>query len=88
MECCNYYNKFLEVFIIKLTLLEKQLLKVEPIEVSVLLRGVSINEERSNVTNEELYRIENDLENRIDDLKTKINKIINSLNILIDRQSE
>ena len=88
MECCNYYNKFLEVFIIKLTLLEKQLLKVEPIEVSVLLRGVSINEERSNVTNEELYRIENDLENRINDLKTKINKIINSLNILIDKQSE
>lgn len=68
------------------TTLEKDFLAIKPIDVGGLLHGIVINKNEDGVTYCDLYRVESDLESQITNLKTKLNDVIRSINVVIERQ--
>lgn len=68
----------------ELTRLEKELLAVAPISVGASLHAFAIGK-NDDVTHDDLNTIEFNLENQITDLKTKLNEVIRSLNVVIEK---
>ena len=66
------------------TRLEKNLLAVESIGVGASLHAFAVAE-NDDVTHDDLSMLEFNLENQITDLKTKLNEVIRSLNVVIEK---
>lgn len=68
------------------TLLEKSLLKIEPINTAIL--GYSLYKEAEHITHEDLYRVESNLESQLTEVRQKLNEVIKVLNVLVDKVGE